>query len=67
MRALHGGETRAALAAALNEAHAHAGCPWCTFQSITVPNPLGGMGAYGSWNVGNWVTDVQQRYHSLGV
>jgi len=22
----------------------------------------GGMGAYGSWNVGNWVDDVQARY-----
>jgi len=23
---------------------------------------IGGMGAYGSWNVGNWVDDVQARY-----
>ena len=23
---------------------------------------LGGMGAYGSWNVGNWCEDVQNKY-----
>ena len=23
---------------------------------------LGGMGAYGSWNVGNWCEDVQIEY-----
>ena len=67
MRALHGGETRAALAAALNEAHAHAGLSVVHVPVYYGPDPLGGMGAYGSWNVGNWVTDVQQRYHSLGV
>jgi len=26
--------------------------------------PEGGLGAYGSWNVGNWCDDVQQRYLS---
>lgn len=67
VRALHGGETRAALAAALNEAHAHAGLSVVHVPVYYGPDPLGGMGAYGSWNVGNWVTDVQQRYHSLGV
>ena len=25
---------------------------------------LGGMGAYGSWNVGNWCADVQAKYHA---
>jgi hypothetical protein len=24
----------------------------------------GGMGAYGSWNVGNWCEDVQARYRA---
>ena len=23
------------------------------------PDPLGGLGAFGRWNVGNWVRDVQ--------
>jgi 3D-(3,5/4)-trihydroxycyclohexane-1,2-dione acylhydrolase (decyclizing) len=26
------------------------------------PEDTAGMGAYGSWNVGNWVDDVQARY-----
>jgi 3D-(3,5/4)-trihydroxycyclohexane-1,2-dione acylhydrolase (decyclizing) len=29
---------------------------WCTCR------PEGGLGAYGSWNVGNWCDDVQRRY-----
>ena len=25
-------------------------------------DPMASMGAYGSWNVGNWVDDVQAAY-----
>ena len=27
----------------------------------------GGMGAYGSWNVGNWCEDVQEQWHSQDI
>jgi 3D-(3,5/4)-trihydroxycyclohexane-1,2-dione acylhydrolase (decyclizing) len=26
-----------------------------------------GLGAYGSWNVGNWCDDVQRRYHASRI
>ncbi len=31
------------------------------------PHPLGGLGAYGAWNVGNWCAEVQARYHALEI
>jgi 3D-(3,5/4)-trihydroxycyclohexane-1,2-dione acylhydrolase (decyclizing) len=30
-------------------------------------NPLGGMGVFGRWNVGNWCEDTQALRHSLGL
>ena len=31
------------------------------------PDPLGGMGVYGRWNVGNWCEDVQKLRHEIGL
>ena len=60
--ALSGGDTPDAFRAALAQAHAHDG-----FAVIHVPvyggsDPVGGLGVYGSWNIGNWVGDVEARY-----
>lgn len=60
--ALHGGFTAASLWEALARAHAYPG-----FSVLHVPvysgdDPLGGLGAWGSWNVGNWCADVQSRW-----
>ena len=60
--ALAGGDTPAELRTALEAARAHDG-----FSVIHIPvyggtDPVGGLGVYGSWNVGNWVADVEQRY-----
>ena len=60
--ALAGGDTPEDLRGALEKAHAHDG-----FSVIHVPvyggtDPIGGLGVYGSWNVGNWVADVEERY-----
>lgn len=60
--ALSGGDTPEDLRSALEKAHAHDG-----FAVIHVPvyggnDPVGGLGVYGSWNVGNWVADVEERY-----
>jgi len=62
VKALAGGESREALQAALEEAHAHDGLSLVHVPVYCGTDPLGGMGAYGSWNVGNWVEDVQARY-----
>lgn len=62
VKALFGGASRDALNAALEEAYAHDGLSLIHIPVYSGPDPLGGMGAYGSWNVGNWVEDVQSQY-----
>ena len=47
---------------ALVEAYAQPGLSLIHVPVYHGPNPLGGMGAYGSWNVGNWCEEVQQKY-----
>ena len=65
--ALWGGTTREQLAQALQEAHAHPGLSVVHVPVFAGEHPMAGMGAYGSWNVGNWVDEVQARYHALGL
>jgi 3D-(3,5/4)-trihydroxycyclohexane-1,2-dione acylhydrolase (decyclizing) len=62
VKALWGGETRETLKQALTEAHRHDGLSVVHVPVYAGEHPLGGMGAYGSWNVGNWCADVQDRY-----
>ncbi|ERP94411.1 hypothetical protein Q669_31315 [Labrenzia sp. C1B10] len=62
LKALWGGYTGETLKAALAEAHAHKGLSLIHLPVYYGPDPLGGMGAYGSWNVGNWCADVQAKY-----
>lgn len=62
VKALFGGASRDELNAALEEAYAHDGLSLVHIPVYAGPDPLGGMGAYGSWNVGNWVGDVQSQY-----
>ena len=62
VRALHGGYTRAELDAALEIAFAHDGLSLIHIPVYSGLNPISGMGAYGSWNVGKWVEDVQGQY-----
>lgn len=67
VHAVYGGETREALEKALREAHAHDGLSVVHVPVYCGDDPLGGMGAYGSWNVGNWVREVQARYHAQDI
>jgi len=60
--ALHGGDTPETLRAALAEAHAHPGLSLIHVPVYGGADPVGGLGAYGSWNVGNWVDSVEARY-----
>lgn len=62
VRALAGGADEASLLEALEEARA-----WPGLSLVHVPvyfgdNPAVGLGAYGQWNVGNWVDDVERQY-----
>lgn len=61
VRAAFGGHDLATLRAALEELGRHDGLSLLHIPVYAGPDPLGGMGAYGSWNVGNWVDDVQAR------
>jgi 3D-(3,5/4)-trihydroxycyclohexane-1,2-dione acylhydrolase (decyclizing) len=67
VKAVWGGGSRDALRQALREAHAHDGLSVVHVPVYAGQAPEGGLGAYGSWNVGNWCDDVQERYHAGGL
>jgi 3D-(3,5/4)-trihydroxycyclohexane-1,2-dione acylhydrolase (decyclizing) len=62
VKALHGGYSREELGAALEAAQAYDGLSLVHIPVYSGRDPIAGMGAYGSWNVGNWVDDVQGKY-----
>ena len=65
--ALDGGRSPEALQAALEQAGSHAGLALIHVPVYYGPDPLGGMGVYGRWNVGNWCEDVQTLRHEIGL
>jgi 3D-(3,5/4)-trihydroxycyclohexane-1,2-dione acylhydrolase (decyclizing) len=65
--ALDGGRTPESLAAALVQAGVHPGLSLIHVPVYYGPDPLGGMGVYGRWNVGNWCDDVQALRHEIGL
>ena len=62
VRALHGGFSADELRAALKQAHAHDGLSVVHVPVYSGPDELGGLGAWGQWNVGNWCEDVQREW-----
>lgn len=54
-----GGFTEAELEAALEQAHRNPGLTVVHVPVYFGPDPDGGMGAHGRWNVGSWVEDTQ--------
>ena len=60
--AFDGGTSPEALTRALTRARAHPGLSLVHVPVYFGPDPAGGMGAYGQWNVGNWCAAVQARY-----
>ena len=62
VRALHGGWNKAELRHALEQGHAYAGLSVVYVPVYFGEDPLGGMGAWGSWNVGNWCEGVQRTW-----
>ncbi len=65
--ALDGGRTPEALRTALEQAGKHPGLSLVHVPVYFGPDPLGGMGVYGRWNVGNWSEDVQKLRHVIGL
>ncbi|MBI3434370.1 MAG: thiamine pyrophosphate-binding protein, partial [Proteobacteria bacterium] len=60
--ALHGGYTAQSLRAALQDAHAHRGLSVIHLPVYCGEDAMGGLGAWGQWNVGNWCADVQRAW-----
>ena len=65
--ALDGGRNPETLQAALEQAGKHLGLTLIHVPVYYGPDPLGGMGVYGRWNVGNWSEDVQKLRHEIGL
>jgi 3D-(3,5/4)-trihydroxycyclohexane-1,2-dione acylhydrolase (decyclizing) len=57
--AISGGDSSEALRNALRQAHKHNGLSVVHVPVYCGPDELGGLGAWGEWNVGNWCDDVQ--------
>ncbi len=67
VEAFHGGYSVKSLVEALDNAKAHAGLSLVHVPVYWGPDPLGGMGVFGRWNVGNWCGDTQALRHKLGL
>jgi len=65
--ALDGGSSIQSLIQTLDKARSHPGLSLIHVPVYYGPDPLGGMGVYGRWNVGNWVTDTQALRHKIGL
>ncbi len=67
VNALPGGDSPASLRAALEKAFAHPGLSLVHVPVYYGDHELAGLGAWGRWNVGNWVADVQALRHKIGL
>jgi len=65
--AFDGGRSPEALEAALEQARAHKGLSLIHLPVYYGPDPLGGLGAFGRWNVGNWVEETQALRHQIAL
>ncbi|MEI9804222.1 MAG: thiamine pyrophosphate-dependent enzyme [Pseudolabrys sp.] len=62
VHAAFGGDTADAFRAALKAAKAYDGLSVVHVPVYCGPDELGGLGAWGQWNVGNWCEDVQKAW-----
>lgn len=67
VKSIFGGHTLEELRRALGAAFAHDGVSLIHVPVYCGENELGGLGAFGRWNVGNWVEDTQRLRHELGL
>jgi len=66
VKAVYGGKTPEELKAALEEAYQHDGLSVIHVPVYFGRDELGGLGAFGDWNVGNWCENVQKMKHEIG-
>ncbi len=62
VNAVSAGYTAESLKEALGMAHKHDGLSVVHVPVYAGDNELGGLGAWGQWNVGNWCMDVQKEW-----
>ena len=67
VQALHGGYSPSTLLAALEASRSHRGLTLIHLPVYFGSDPLGGLGAFGRWNVGNWSEEVQRMRHDGGI
>jgi 3D-(3,5/4)-trihydroxycyclohexane-1,2-dione acylhydrolase (decyclizing) len=67
VRGLEGGRTPQALREALATAHAYDGLSLIHIPVYSGADELGGLDAFGDWNVGNWCERVQADHHRIGL
>lgn len=67
IRAFDGGRTTESLATSLDAARSRGGLALIHVPVYFGPDPLGGMGAFGRWNVGNWCEATQAMRHRIGL
>ena len=64
---LFGGYSVEELLEALDTAHRYEGLSLVHVPVYYGPDPLGGMGVFGRWNVGNWCEQTQSLRHEIGL
>jgi hypothetical protein len=62
-----GMHSTAELTRALDAARAHQGLSLIHTRVYWGDDPLGGMGVFGRWNVGNWCESTQDLRHDIGL
>ena len=60
--AIYGGDSADELRKALKKSYAHSGLSVVHVPVYCGSDELGGLGAWGEWNVGNWCEDVQTAW-----
>jgi 3D-(3,5/4)-trihydroxycyclohexane-1,2-dione acylhydrolase (decyclizing) len=64
VQAFFGGFTAEMLHAAIKKAHAYGGLSVVHVPVCASSDAMAGLGAWGSWNVGNWCEEVQSKWIS---
>jgi len=67
VQALHGGNDKNSLLAALDKALSYPGLTVIHVPVYYGPDPLGTLEAFGRWNVGIWSEKTQDLRHDLGL
>ncbi len=67
INAMHGGFDSQSLVAALNSARKFPGLSVIHLPVYYGPDELGGLGAFGRWNVGVWSENTQKLRHEIGL